>query len=121
MPVAKLDPKISAALKGAPTTHPEQHQVVGPLVQRLVDLGWSLEQMIFGKKEYLAPKSPSEASKREKGRSYAGFPVDIAVFDDPKHIGDYRHLVLAPCDAAEAVSLTQLAHLSPSTSPGPAG
>ena len=71
----------------------EQVLVVGPLVARLVDLGWSLEQIVFGKTEWRVPKSPSEHTKREKGRSFVGFPVDIAVFDDPSTAGDPRHLL----------------------------
>ncbi|MGE0129522.1 MAG: class I SAM-dependent DNA methyltransferase [Blastocatellales bacterium] len=85
----KLDPSISDKLKEVP----EQQLVVGPLVQYLVDQGWSLGQIIFGKKEWLVPKSPSEQTKREKGRSYNGFPVDIAVFDSTKTVGDPRHLL----------------------------
>lgn len=72
----------------------EQQQVVGPLVARLVDLGWDLNQIIFGKKEWRVPKAPAESNKREKGRDFDGFPVDIAVFSDVKHTGDYRHLLL---------------------------
>jgi len=89
---------------------PEQRDVVGPLVAQLVDAGWHLEQIIFGKSEWRVPKSPSEASKREKGNSYAGFPVDIAVFDDPSNVGDPRHLVfLIECkQSTETAGVTQL-------------
>lgn len=73
---------------------PEQRDVVGPLVAQLVSAGWRLGQIIFGKSEWHVPKSPSEATKREKKQSFAGFPVDIAVFDDTKNVGDYRHLGL---------------------------
>ncbi|WP_314857148.1 N-6 DNA methylase [Stomatobaculum longum] len=72
---------------------PEQQLVVGPLVSYLVELGWKLDQIFFGKNEWKVPKTPSEASKREKGTSFDYFPVDIAVFDDPKNCGDYRHLL----------------------------
>ena len=48
---------------------------------------------MFGKAEWRVPKTPSEAFKREKGRSFQGFPVDIAVFDDVKNVGDYRHIL----------------------------
>jgi type I restriction enzyme M protein len=72
---------------------PEQRIVVGPLVALLVAAGWSLEQIIFGKAEWRVPKSPSEATKREKRTSFQGFPVDIAVFDDPSRVGDPRHLL----------------------------
>jgi type I restriction enzyme M protein len=72
---------------------PEQQLVVGPLVNYLCEIGWDLRQMIFGKREWRVPKSPSEQTKRERRASFAGFPVDIAVFDDPKNIGDPRHLI----------------------------
>ncbi len=89
---------------------PEQRDVVGPLVMRLVTSGWSIDQIIFGKSEWRVPKSPSEATKREKHTSFAGFPVDIAVFDDPKNIGDPRHLLfLIECkQATETAGLAQL-------------
>lgn len=72
---------------------PEQQLVVGPLVERLVSYGWSLGQIVFGKNEWKIPKTPSEASKREKGHSFDYFPVDIAVFDDVSTCGDYQHLL----------------------------
>ena len=71
----------------------EQRTVVGPLIAYLVASGWSLDQMVFGRAEWRVPKTPSEATKRERGRSFEGFPVDIAVFDDPAHVQDYRHLL----------------------------
>lgn len=72
---------------------PEQRTVVGPLVARLLENGWNLDQIVYGKREWRVPKSPSEATKREKLESFAGFPVDITVFDDPVHTGDPRHLL----------------------------
>jgi type I restriction enzyme M protein len=89
---------------------PEQRDVVGPLVAQLVAAGWHLEQIIFGRSEWRVPKSPSESSKREKGNSYAGFPVDIAVFDDPSSVGDPRHLVfLIECkQITETAGVAQL-------------
>ena len=86
---AALPDAIRILLKNTP----EQLTVVGPLVQYLTSLGWSLNQMIFGKKEWRIPKSPSEATRREKGRSFAGFPVDIAVFDSDKTCGDPSHIL----------------------------
>jgi len=71
----------------------EQYGVVGPLVDLLVSRGWKVGQMIFGKTEWRIPKTPSEATKREKGQSFAGFPVDIAVFDGEIHRGDPNHLL----------------------------
>lgn len=81
--------QIAARLKDIP----EQRLVVGPLVEYLCRQGWHLEQMIFGKTEWRVPKSPSELTKRERGASFQGFPVDIAVFDDPKNIADPRYLL----------------------------
>lgn len=54
---------------------------------------WDQKQIIFGKNEWKIPKTPSEASKREKGTSFDYFPVDIAVFDSIETVGDYRHLL----------------------------
>jgi len=45
--------------------------------------------MMFGKKEWFVPKAPAESNKREKGQHFDGYPVDIAVFSDVKHHGDY--------------------------------
>ncbi|MGN0502249.1 MAG: hypothetical protein ACI4HN_04945 [Ruminococcus sp.] len=44
----------------------EQRLTVGPLVERLIENGWNLGQIIFGKNEWKIPKTPSEASKRER-------------------------------------------------------
>jgi type I restriction enzyme M protein len=79
---------VAANLKGGP----EQVKVVGPVVNRLVQLGWKLEQIRFGRDEWRIPKSPSQATERERGNSFTGNPVDIAVFDSAKHAGDPRHL-----------------------------
>ena len=86
----------------------EQIRVVGPLVNFLVSRGWKVGQMIFGKTEWRIPKTPSEATKREKGQSFAGFPVDIAVFDGEIHRGDPNHLLfIVECkNAQEIISIT---------------
>ena len=86
---AQTKRKIEQALKNTP----EQKTVVGPLVECLLENGWNLDQIVYGKKEWRVPKSPSEATKREKHESFTGFPVDIAVFDDPVHTEDPRHLL----------------------------
>lgn len=88
-----LDSSINEEIRKRLKRTKEQLLVVGPLVQYLTELGWSLEQIVFGKKEWRVPKTPSEASKREKGHSYDGFPCDIVVFDSPRHVGDYRHVL----------------------------
>ena len=88
----------------------EQKSVVGPLVSYLVESGWAIEQITYGKKEWFVPKTPSEATRREKGRSFSGFPVDIAVFDEPGHVGDPRHLlfVIECKQPTEEAGITQL-------------
>ena len=89
---------------------PEQRRVVGPLVARLVEIGWDLRQIVFGHGEWRVPKSPSEATKRERKNAFVGFPVDIAVFDDPDKTGDPRHLLFIieckqPTDTAGVAQL----------------
>ena len=85
----KTSPEVVKLLKNIP----EQQKVTGPLVSYLLSIGWQLGQMVFGKKEWRIPKTPSEATKREKGRSFSGFPVDIAVFDSVDGVGDPSHLL----------------------------
>ena len=89
---------------------PEQRRVVGPLVARLVDIGWDLRQIVFGHGEWRVPKSPSEATKRERQNAFVGFPVDIAVFDDPDNTGDPRHLLfIIECkQPTDTAGVTQL-------------
>ena len=72
---------------------PEQRLVVGPIVERLIGLGWEQKQIIFGKNEWKIPITHSEASKREKNEAFDYFPVDVAVFDSVETTGDYRHLL----------------------------
>lgn len=97
---------ISKKLKNGP----EQQKVVGPIVQMLVDKGWDLDQIVFGKNEWKVPKTPSEASKRDAGHSYDFFPVDIAVFESAALCGDYRHLLfIIECKQPEVnVGICQL-------------
>ena len=102
-----MDPNtINEQLKGTP----EQTLVVGPLVSYLVSIGWKLEQIVFGKTEWQVPKTPSEATRREKGQSFTGFPVDVAVFDHTANVGDPSHLLfLIECkQPTESAGMTQL-------------
>jgi hypothetical protein len=59
---------------GKPTN--EHIQTRLPLVERLIKLGWDKNQIQYSP-EWRVPKSPSEATKREEGKSYTGFPVAI--------------------------------------------
>lgn len=54
-----MNNRISSELKDTP----EQNLVVEPLVERLVNGGWQVGQIFFGKNEWKVPKTPSEASK----------------------------------------------------------
>ena len=42
---------MNRAIKDKLKSGPEQQLVVGPIVERLVDMGWALEQIVFGKNE----------------------------------------------------------------------
>lgn len=72
---------------------PENTYARMPFIEKLLEMGWKKEQIIY-QPEWQVPATPSEASKREKGASFKGFPVDIAIFDSPSHVGDYRHLAI---------------------------
>lgn len=85
-----LETEIEGLLKGTR----EQYEVVGPLVKYLLNLGWNLNQMRFGKQEWRVPKNPSEANRREKGQSFDGFSCDIVVFDSPERRDDPMHVLM---------------------------
>lgn len=85
-----VDPAITVQLKNTR----EQREVVGPVVQYLTTIGWRLDQMQFGRREWRVPRNPSQASVRDQGQSYEGFPVDIAIFDSPERLGDPHHLLV---------------------------
>ncbi|WP_203141009.1 restriction endonuclease subunit M [Marinobacter mangrovi] len=69
----------------------EHTEVRLPLIEKLIRLGWDKNQIQY-EPEWRVPKTPSEASKREKGHSYKSYPIDIAIFDHPSHVGEYEHL-----------------------------
>ncbi len=75
----------------------EHHLTRLPVLQALVDSGWNRGQIICpspesNDAEWRVPKTPSDAAKRESGKSFKGFPVDIALFDDVEFVGDYEHV-----------------------------
>lgn len=72
---------------------PENKYARMPFINKLIEMGWEKEQIVF-QPEWQVPATPSEASKREKGANFKGYPVDIAIFDSPSHVGDYRHLAI---------------------------
>ncbi|MBT2425142.1 SAM-dependent DNA methyltransferase [Streptomyces sp. ISL-112] len=75
---------------------PEHQQVRLPTIKGLVESGWDSGQLRW-KPEWRVPQSPHDAAKREDGKSFAGWPVDLAIFDDVRHAGDWEHL-LAICE-----------------------
>ena len=70
---------------------PENMYARTPFINKLVEMGWKKEQIVY-KPEWQVPATPSEATKREKGVSFKGYPVDIAIFDSPSNVGNYRHI-----------------------------
>ncbi|PSL28345.1 HsdM family class I SAM-dependent methyltransferase [Chitinophaga ginsengisoli] len=62
-----------------------------PLLAELERLGWNKNQIQF-QPEWKVPRTPSEASRREAGQSFQGFPVDIAIFDNASNLGNYENI-----------------------------
>lgn len=69
----------------------EHTEVRLPLIDSLIKLGWDKNQLLY-EPEWRVPKTPSEAGKRELGQSFKSFPIDVAIFDHPSHVGEYEHL-----------------------------
>lgn len=71
---------------------PEHEEVRLPVLERLSRLGWSRGQIVCpspdsGDVEWRVPHPASEHSKREAGRSYKGYPVDLVIFDSGETAG----------------------------------
>lgn len=62
-----------------------------PLIEKLVNLGWDKNQIVY-QPEWKVPKTPSDASRREKGQNFQSYPIDVAIFDNPSNVGEYQHL-----------------------------
>ena len=76
----------------------EHHLTRLPVLERLLTLGWERGQIICPSPdsddtEWHVPKTPSEATNREAKRSFKGYPVDIAIFDDVEYVNEYEHIV----------------------------
>ena len=76
----------------------EHHLTRLPVLEKLIALGWERDQIICPSPdsddtEWHVPKTPSEATSREAKRSFKGYPVDIALFDDVEYVNDYEHIV----------------------------
>ncbi|MEU9111198.1 N-6 DNA methylase [Streptomyces sp. NPDC048483] len=72
---------------------PEHQKVRVPVLKSLMEAGWDSGQLQW-KPEWRVPQSPHDAAKREDGKSFAGWPVDLAIFDDVRNAGDWEHLLV---------------------------
>jgi predicted RNA methylase len=88
------DVVLSRTLSG-----PEHQQVRLPTIQGLTQSGWDPAQLRW-QPEWRVPKSPHDAAQREGGKSFQGWPVDLAIFDDASHVGDWEH-ILVICEFKE--------------------
>lgn len=93
----------------------EHHLTRLPLLAKLLELGWERDQIICPSydtddSEWRVPRTPSDATRREAGRKYQGFPVDIALFDDVGNTGEYDHLIgIIECkEPGEEAGISQL-------------
>lgn len=75
-----------------PVSGPEHNNVRLPVIERLEQAGWHPEQMQW-QPEWRVPQAPHDASDREAGRSFRGWPVDLVLFDDAEHAGSWEHVV----------------------------
>ncbi|MER6308257.1 N-6 DNA methylase [Streptomyces sp. NPDC001657] len=76
-----------------PLSQPEHQKVRLPTIKTLIEAGWDQSQLQW-KPEWRVPRAPNEAAKREAGKSFAGFPVDLAIFDEPSNVGRWEHVVI---------------------------
>jgi predicted RNA methylase len=72
---------------------PEHQKVRLPTIAALAALGWERGQMRW-QPEWRVPRSPHDAAKREAGKSFEGWPVDLAIFDDASHVGDWERILI---------------------------
>lgn len=63
-----------------------------PVIAKLVELGWSEGQLRWDP-EWRVPKTPHDAAKRERGTSFASWPIDLVVFDSEEHAGEWEHVL----------------------------
>jgi len=85
--MAKAPAVVDERIKG-----PEHTKVRVPTIEKLVALGWSEAQLQW-EPEWRVPKAPHEASKREAGQSFKGWPADLVIFDSEEHAGEWDHVL----------------------------
>ncbi len=71
---------------------PEHNEVRLPTIKRLQELGWSEGQLQW-QPEWVVPKSPHDAARREVGKGFAGWPVDLVIFDSDDSVGQWEHVL----------------------------
>lgn len=87
------DPLIVPTTLGGTLSGPEHQRVRLPVLAKLKELGWHPGQLKW-QPEWRVPKSPHDAAKREAGSSFAGWPVDLVLFEDEQHAGSWEHVVI---------------------------
>lgn len=53
--------------------------------------GWDEGQLRWDP-EWRVPVSPHDSAKRDAGKAFTAWQVDLAVFDDAAHAGDWQHI-----------------------------
>jgi type I restriction enzyme M protein len=66
-----LRDEVAAKLKRGP----EQLGTVGPLVEMLLDRGFELGQIQFGRSEWRVPKKAERGHEAGEGQFFRGFPL----------------------------------------------
>ncbi|MGB3684316.1 MAG: hypothetical protein WA991_00635 [Ornithinimicrobium sp.] len=88
-----VEPTMTPVAQVRPLSGPEHQKVRLPTIEALTALSWSKGQLQW-QPEWRVPKAPNEASKREGGSSFSGYPVDLVLFDDEQHAGSWEHVVV---------------------------
>ncbi len=70
---------------------PEHTQVRLPVIAKLHKLGWSEGQLRW-RPAWHVPETPHDAAKREVGKSFTGWPVDLVIFDSDEHANEWEHV-----------------------------
>lgn len=71
---------------------PEHQNARLPVIAALKALGWT-DRQIRWSPEWRVPQSPSEATRREGGHGFQGWPVDLALFEDPEAPLDWQNVL----------------------------
>lgn len=64
-----------------------------PVLSALKALGWESDQLVW-EPEWRVPRSPHDAASRERTSKFAGWPVDLALFDAVENALDWQHILV---------------------------